>query len=287
MHDELGDTDDCIDRWAGACTREATAPGSGFSDDKVLACSDGIYRHSCGTFRRFEDLVIPACHPKGKLANGAACLDHAQCGSTFCSRSPNQTHMACGVCAPRAPSGGRCWQGMPDGVPRQGCQVGEVCSRSYCLGPMNDEGESCGPAAAWASNCYGDFMTGEFPFGLGCSIYGQHDGQPYGELKPPDNAMGRCVRHERPEKCSKDDFECEPPYFCSDGLCQQARLVRPGERCDERRERCLAGTCEKGVCKGKPVAGDACDVDEMECSFPFVCVNGACALTDPACGGKP
>lgn len=270
MHSELGSEADCVTRWSDACARASTLRGSGFSDDKVRACAAGIGAHTCGTLRRFDDLVISACHPSGELANGASCLDDAQCKSTFCSRSVDPGGLACGVCAPRAPSQGRCWNGMPDS-PRGGCQVGEVCSRGYCLGPMRNEGEACGAAGAWTSDCYGDHPVERFPYGLGC-----------GEPRTDPRFSGTCTRYQPVKQCPQG-FECDQTDFCDRGSCKPKRLVGPRESCDEKSDLCLAGTCKAGACVPLPAAGDACGED-VECSFPFMCVKGACALTNPTCG---
>jgi hypothetical protein len=135
--------------------------GSGFGDANVKQWSEALEVWSCARFR-LADIMIPACHPTAR-GRGARCLDDSQCKSGYWLLLSPATP-GCGQCAPRARSNGRCWNGVPMS-PKQGCQLGEVCSRGTCLGPMQDEGETCG-LYAWTSDCYGDEPNGQW---LGCT----------------------------------------------------------------------------------------------------------------------
>ena len=212
-----GDAATCSERWAAWCTRTRALSGSGFSDSNVRECEQALRATECRRWREFDDLAIPACHPRGAVALGQPCLDHAQCETGLCLHDPTDHASACGTCARYADPNGECFLGFSG--PRRGCPVGWTCSRGYCIGPLKDEGEPCGLGSAWSSDCYGDAMLGR-----GHVLCG---GTPVS-----------------PGVCERDpDFSpCGPDPMCASG-------AREGEACDlvdcSFPLLCVAGTCAR------------------------------------------
>lgn len=225
LHAELGDRAACVDGWAAWCTRAQTAPGSAFSDLEVEACEAGIRAVQCPHWRAFKDLTLDACHPKGAVEDEQACLVDAQCASGFCMLDPMRSDAACGKCEPRSESGGECYV-QPETTER-GCPIGSICSRGLCVGPLADEGEKCGPATPWSSDCYGDGM-----------LFPQADTGCVGMWESADG-FGTCERDHDVDPCG-NDAACAPKRIGPGGAC--------GYQDGENREcafplLCVAGSC--------------------------------------------
>jgi hypothetical protein len=265
LRSELGTLATCVERFATYCAHTQRLSGSGFDDARVKQCTAGLDDLACGFFRPLPDVLVPACHPTGTQPTGARCLDDRQCQTGYCLRLvPDPA--PCGVCAPRAPTNGECWSGMP-GSPRQGCQLGEVCSRGHCLGPMKNEGEPCGIASPWTTECYGDTPTGQW---LTCQA-----------PAPQPDYLGVCRRFGAVERCSQS-ADCEPNGWCEAGKCRPRVGLASGAACGDERSLCEAGLCVNGHCQAAPSEGLACDED-VTCGFPYVCSAGVCRLGDPSC----
>jgi hypothetical protein len=268
MRYEHGTLERCKERWTRWCTRTQRLTGSGWSDALVEACGAAIEKRPCGAFRRLEDMPIAECHPAGSRANGAPCLEDAQCGSGSCFYDPGVAR-TCGRCTPRAKIGGDCWSPTTS-LPIADCPIGAWCSRGMCLGPAKDEGQVCGMASAWATDCYGEF-SGADPRLLECR----------GPATTADS-FGICRFVTRIAKCP-DGITCSPFEWCDSGTCKASTFVAEGMPCDSPREECLDGGCSGGKCVSRAKEGAACD-QEVRCAFPLLCVAGKCALTNPSCG---
>jgi hypothetical protein len=215
-----GDVATCVERWASWCARTESLAGSGLSDETVRDCEEALAAVECRRFRALDDLPLPVCHPMGQLPRGAACLEHVQCQTGLCLRDPSRQDTSCGTCEPRAPSNGDCFMGHSG--PREGCPLGEACSRGRCIGPLKDVGEPCGLGSPWSSDCYGD------------SMFGRGDAECRG-TPPSTGALGVCQRDPDFSPCSDRGGPCPPgagegaacgqevacafPLVCAAGVC--------------------------------------------------------------------
>src|SRR5579883_2356783 len=82
-----GDDNTCRGRVQLSCMARGMAPGTGFGPSQITACAAAIATASCGDFFNMASAgAIAACNPvAGTLADGAACGDHSQCHSAFCT----------------------------------------------------------------------------------------------------------------------------------------------------------------------------------------------------------
>jgi hypothetical protein len=275
-----GNADDmaaCLGVYATTCARAMTAPGSGLSPAKAIACASHVTARACRRWRMLDDFPDGDCHPTGKLALGARCIESAQCASGFCyARSSENAPWVpvCGTCAPMANMSSNTTKscsdmsydggGRPDVV---GCPPGAKCSRSMCIGPFADEGERCG-TGAWYDTCY----AGSYP-------------SPFNVSSNVDCNLTtmRCERNPAQTPCEEDG--CYFGEFCSptSKTCQPMPVTSAAPNCDGD-SACAGGArCLARHCVRVPRLGDPCDeAAGTWCSYPLSCWKGRCALVDQA-----
>ncbi len=277
-------------RFAAACARGISAPGTTNAAAQVSACSKKLAAASCG-----EDVD---CEIKGgTLEDGAACGERYQCKSGACETEPGSQ---CGKCAPRVAIGGAC------------TSASRCVEGASCVTRDGDTGTCVATKIAKAGeDCIG--QSGEI---IRCDT-GLHCSYSRGETicKAPGGAGSECSsRNDCTEGLSCVAGQCAPPLVegadcngdgCGKGLacsadekCAPIVFVKAGEACDSNRR------CENGRCKGFSIApgpggetkvtpgkcvdplpdGAACSNDEgaPECDLFAACIDGKCTPADPA-----
>ena len=98
-----GDAATCKSRSKINCPKIFDANGTSSTPSKADTCAKSIGALSCSDL--LSGVTPAGCGTDpGKLADGTACGDGAQCVSTFCSKKAS----VCGVCATKPTSGATC-----------------------------------------------------------------------------------------------------------------------------------------------------------------------------------
>lgn len=252
-----GDVATCQMRAKASCLTNLMAPSTSATPDKLDGCATAANMLACDAL--FTRDTPEACIPDpGKLADGMACGDDAQCVSTYCKKPANAV---CGVCAARAPAGGACTLDAD-------CDFKLACANSACvayspLGATCDAGHPC----ATPNLCKAGLCAAPNEAGQACT---------------PTVDGGDCDR-------TKGLF-CNPSSATA-GVCAQATFVGPGQPCgliNNTFVGCSAGgICKRtglmGTCLAPAADGGACDATNGPgCLAPAECVAGVCKLPNPA-----
>ena len=252
-----GDVATCQARLKLSCLPSLMAPSTSATPDKLDSCATALNGASCDAL--FTRQTPAACVPDaGKLANGNACGDDAQCMSKYCKKAANQV---CGVCGDKSAAGGSCALdadcqdqlkcvnmtcvayvavgGACDAT--HPCAQPNVCKNAVCAVPQ-EAGQSCTP-------------------GSGGDIFGD-------------------CNQTKGLACSPTARTCAPVMLAGAGqACGFINMAFVG--C------AAAGHCKlngiMGTCLQAAADGAACDTTNgPDCEPPAQCVNGACKLPNPA-----
>lgn len=249
-----GDVATCQARAKLACMPALMAPNTSATPDKLDKCATAYAAATCDALYTRD--TPAACIPDpGKLADGAACGDDAQCTSTYCKKPSGQV---CGVCGARAAAGGAC-------TVNEDCAFKLTCANQVCVayaavGASCDPGHPCAPPNVCKAGT--------------CAV--------------PAGAGQACT-----PSASGGDCDGTKGLFCNPQtrVCAQATYAGPGQACgivNGGFVGCSAGgTCKfagiMGTCTAPAADGAACDANmSVGCSAPSECVNGVCKLPDPA-----
>ena len=257
------DTAACASRIRAMCIESFTATGTSTNTSRVSDCATQIMPVSC------EDLYASktpeACKPlAGAVVNGAACVDNAQCASTWCARGDNMT---CGACGPKPTAGTSC--------ANQECGEGLSCVNDVCVVPGMAGAQCDGTHPCRA----GYACKGVTPGGMGTCALGLSAGTMCESLMGPNNAG-----------CDQTKgLYCHP----TTRVCTAVTYAKTGEACGVVGMGfavcASAGTCKMqgaatmGTCIAPAADGAPCDsMAGPKCSPPARCVSGLCKLEDPA-----
>jgi hypothetical protein len=252
-----GDVATCQARAKIGCLPSLMAPSTSATPDKLDGCASALTSASCDAL--FVRDTPKACIPDpGKLANGTACGDDAQCVNAYCKKASGQV---CGVCSMRAAAGGAC-------TIADDCDYKLTCASSVCVTPgavgaVCDGGHPC----AAPNVCKGGTCAAPGEAGASCT---------------PSAGGGDC-------DLPKGLF-CNPQSM----VCAQLTFAAPGAACGfvggnvvacSGGARCKTSTASpfSGTCLAPAADGAACDATNgPDCVAPAECVNGACKLPSPA-----
>ncbi len=239
------------------CMPALTAPGTSATPDKLDSCATAVDTLMCDALytRNTPMACIPAA---GKLANGSACGDDAQCMSTYCKKPAGNV---CGVCGARSTAGGACSIDAD-------CDYQLACANSVCvaygaLGASCDAGHPC----AQPNVCKSGTCAAPAEAGQPCT---------------PSLGGGDCDQ-------TKGLF-CNPSSATA-GVCAIATFVGPGQPCGLVGGGVVGcsggGLCKRtglmGTCVAPAADGAACDATNgPPCLQPAECVGGVCKLPNPA-----
>jgi hypothetical protein len=241
----FGDADTCIARTRLVCEGYAKWPGSSWTAEKFARCHEHIPQVACGGLQGLG--AGPCANVPGTLPRGAACVDHTQCVTAFCSRQVSTTGLAaCGTC-------------QEEGCITSGCKTGEICVASSAgtrCAEMQAEGTSCTPASLCATglSCLG-----------GVCMKSRGDGE-------------SCTTNE--------DCNVLQELMCVDGICREPSIVDIGASCTVGAVRCAQGgiclnmppstssTCVAPLPDGAPCSAARGGI----CTAPALCVSGVCKL---------
>jgi hypothetical protein len=258
-----GDVATCKTRALINCSKAFTAEGTSLTTTKADTCAKDFAAQTCGDL--FAATTPSSCVPDpGKLADGTACGDDAQCQSTFCSRMGK----TCGVCA-KPPSSGAA------------CKEDHDCGHGMnCTNKTNGTG-TCSKPVASGGTC--DASTS--PCGAGLSCFG-------GKCVAPAAAGAACD----PDAKTAPSCDITQGYFCVKNVCKAVKLAKAGETCGFVAatsdfilcaggfDNCAltAGTMT-GVCTAPAADGAACDdAKGPHCTPPAECVSNQCKISDPS-----
>ncbi|GAC1352537.1 MAG: hypothetical protein NVSMB1_16390 [Polyangiales bacterium] len=244
----FGDLAKCKERALLGCASRFTATGTSETTAKAERCVAAVASATCANL--LSATAPSGCETlPGKLIDGTACGDNAQCASTFCAKKAGA---GCGTCAPANVEGGP-------------CESDDACGRGLKCAPT----KKCTKSALIAASC--DPMSAPCAAGLSCyggkCVAGAKSGDkcdPLEKTAPNCDLLQGLI-------CSTT---CKPLVFANAGeACGQVgmdfKLCRGG------------GDCKDGKCVAPAVDGGKCD-DAMGpgCLSPATCVNGACKLPD-------
>ena len=252
-----GDVATCQARAKLGCMPTLMAPGTSATPDKLDKCATALSASTCDALYTRDPPT--ACLPDpGKLADGAACGDDAQCANKYCKKPANAV---CGVCAAHATAGGACTVDTD-------CDVKLACGNNVCvaygaLGGTCDAGHPCAPPNVCKSGT--------------CAMPAEA-----GQACTPSLSGGDCDE-------TKGLF-CNPSSVTA-GVCAVATFAGPGQPCGlvnggvvgcSGGARCVR-TGAMGTCLAPAADGAACDsTNGPDCVAPAECVGGVCKLPDPA-----
>lgn len=249
-----GDLATCEARVKLSCSPALMAPGTSQTPDHLESCAKTAATVSCNQL--FSRDTPDACRPKpGKLVDGMACGDDAQCVNGYCKKPANEV---CGVCSARAAAGAAC-------TVNDDCDYLLVCAMSLCAAPgavgaSCDDGHPCvAPNVCKASQCTA-------PIGAGMTC---------------DPVAKDCD--------STQALYCDP----ATKLCRQAGFATAGGACGVVNGGYVAcsggGHCKLGVgllmgtCLAPAADGAACDATAgPDCLPPAQCVSSVCKLPNAA-----
>ncbi len=249
-----GDVGTCVTRVTATFAPGLSAKGSAVTATELNACAAALPAASCGDLlsNRLPDACTP---PAGTLADGAACGVDAQCATKHCKLAAGKT---CGTCAARAEVAGTC-------VAATDCAAGLTCVNGVCA-KAGTSGSACSATAPCRPDfvCRGGACAAPVTAGTACA-----DGEGCDELHGV--------------VCSVVSKKCVTvTYGATNAACG---LVPSGlELCAG------SGFCKgakapsyQGTCIAAAEDGAACDLTNGPyCGAGATCVDGKCALVDPA-----
>jgi hypothetical protein len=261
----FGDLAGCNAVAKTGCLGSLQATKTAATADAYMKCSQDLKMAACSEILAHQS--PSSCRPKGgTVGNGMACGDDWQCMSGHCAIPDNAT---CGVCASLAPAGGSC-----PGHTDDECEYGQVCADNLlcvtpaaaggscdashpcvnplvCIGATTTTQGTCTTGGAPGASCTSD---------QGCSVV-----QGLWCTRETNRTCGAIIASDPGGRCgflSVSEFA-----LCKGGGGGGGCNVATGS---------AAGTCPR---LGMP--GEACGAT-APCKAGAKCVNGLCAVRDPA-----
>jgi hypothetical protein len=241
--------EECIAQDAIDCRLQGTLAGASPQALRSwVACNMALGALDCNGFRF---AAVPACDPTpGTRLEREACVDDAQCASSFCRSSGATTpgFAPCGRCSARTPLGGP-------------CDETTSCERSVCVNQRCSLYSAEGGPCSVTAECLGD---------LAC-------------------VDGLCGHPLALGAACKTDEACGDGA-CVAGVCTVRMMAAPGEPCSSTITcRGYPFFCEPATsrCVHLPRAGEACTSSEL-CPYLHICQNGTCTpLAESMCTVLP
>jgi hypothetical protein len=252
-----GSVSACETRYALLCSLVVSEPETTWTPAKQEACGSALVSAGCQAFLLAPFTGgPPACQPTaGTRANGAGCIDSAQCASAYCQHAATSF---CGTCVERGGAGAVCDTFLD-------CQAGFACVSGACAAAL-DQGAACttgGSQCALGLYCQGG--TCQLPLELNANCSGAGAQCNILEGLYCNTAVNKCLR--------------------------AAGYAAAGQDCGvvmgDMLEGCTAAAiCNGATCTAPAADGAACNVaGHVGCTNPAVCLsNGTsnvCALGTP------
>ncbi|HMJ52006.1 MAG TPA: hypothetical protein VK540_08010 [Polyangiaceae bacterium] len=261
----FGDLATCNAVAKTACLGSLQATKTAATADTFLQCSQDLKMAACTDILAHQS--PPSCHPKGgTVGNGMACGDDWQCMSGHCAIPDNTT---CGVCASLAPAGGPCPKKTDDE-----CEFGLVCADNFLCVTPGAAGASCDANHPCANPlvCAGATMTAQ-----GTCTTGGALGAPCTSDQGCSLLQGLWCTRAANRTCASvvgadPGMPCGFMSVTAFSLCKGGGA---GGGCN-----LVAGTA-MGTCPRLGMPGEAC-TDTAPCKVGAKCVNGLCAVREPA-----
>jgi hypothetical protein len=248
----------CRERLARSCVSRLTATGTNETPTRVVDCAKAIDQLSCEGYLDTARWPESCSLLPGKLPDGAGCIVAGQCEGKSCVIANRD---ACGVCRTVSPAGGTCVlpNDCVDFIP---CVEG-VCTLPGSVGtPCNEVERQC----AYGLTCRGVDSTGMgtcqhyVPTGAPCDSH-----SPFGECDFMHGDTCDLIAN----VCNHNlDWFARAGEACDNGLCNTASFCNP-----------------QSLCQVRPREGQPCAPNENGqgvCLSPARCLNGVCAIRDPA-----
>ncbi len=244
----FGKKENCAPRVTLDCTTRFALRDVAIDVVAVDACATALASAACASV--LYDALPAACNlPKGKRANGDACIDRAQCASGHCEAAKSG---ACGTCTDVPAPGAKCRARFME----SGCGPGQTC-----------ESDTCGTLVALGDACDPSHHCGA---GFSCT-------------------KGKCVKAAGiGDTCDLADPNapsCDWGEVCNP-VCQPINVLPYDEPDCATIPRSVCGgqaACN-GSCVAPPVEGKPCNAagssEGEKCRWPAVCESGACVLPD-------
>jgi hypothetical protein len=238
-----GDDTRCVGSVTAVCLDSVAAPGSGWADATLRACTRAVGALSCAAFLRGKP-APGACRVTGTTDTGDACAYDGQCRSGYCRVTVGQ----CGNCVTPGLTGSPCGSSAD-------CDGDLMCASSGTCQPPATAGVGCDDPPR--------------PCQLGLACVG-------GTCTPRGGAGASCD----PSESAACDAELG--FFCdeSTSTCQPTGVAQIGQSCGPRSATCYGGgVCANGTCARSPGTGDACDGDGgggAVCGPLGTCTGGVC-----------
>lgn len=250
-----GDKATCEQRIVFNCVESFTAPGNTTKVADVDACVAALPGAACIDLLN-NNFPAPCSFPPGTFTDTTGCGGDFQCQSSNCVVPAGS---ACGTCQAKSAAGGACTE---DGE----CEKGLICAQQKCVMP-GKMGDSCAAAPCSATlvclngTCQAPLMLGDT-----CTPSMQINQQTcnvgFGEV------------------CGFFTNKCETIQVANAGqacgLVNGAVTLCMGDSSCEGAfgsQKCVAKAADGGACN--PQGGP-------QCLGPAACVNGMCAVPDPA-----
>lgn len=268
-------------RYERSCVARLTLPGTSWTAERFEACAaDGKVLPCDATERPAPCIVLP-----GGFAEGAPCLDDAQCASTRCQRTfgsaPGQATVVptCGTCAAASARGEAC-----AGDAAGGCVDGTECARvggapvceAVTYGEAGAPCDDVARACARGTECDPSSATCIALGGPGAACASSEACN-----LPLACAGGRCAEAGGPGSPCAGSRDCAPGLLCAGNLCVTPVWSAPGEPCGPAAP-CISGDCPRatGVCPRLLDDGSACVPfdDTTTCDSFAACTDSRCTL---------
>jgi hypothetical protein len=237
-----GDDTACVAGVTAVCLDSVAAPGSGWSDATLRACTGALSALSCSDFLRGKP-APSACRIAGTTNTGDACVYDGQCRSGYCRVAGRAQ---CGNCATPGLTGSPCGRDAD-------CDGDLMCASTGTCQPPAAAGVSCdSPPRPCRLDlaCIGGTCTRRGGAGASCD----------------------------PREAAACD--AEEGLFCDEhsSTCMALGVGQVGESCGARSAACYGGAvCTEGTCANAPGVGEVCDGDGGTGCGPLgTCTGGVC-----------
>jgi hypothetical protein len=276
-----GSVTNCETIVAANCTRNLSAPGTGFSKTFPAECGALLTTYAAACKKGPVARPVPtktACTVAGTGTGGALCGLDVQCATDACDIIGS----TCGRCTTSASTAGAAC-GPGTGVT---CAVGLACGgKNKCVtvvdvGATCDRGETTACVDGATCVVAGDAGTSDAAVSGTCQASGVKTGTAC-------SATGAGA----PDCWDAAGFFCNP----STSVCAPITYAASSSTCGTAdggaaEIACSDGVCVAGSCVGKAASGESCNVASGVCIGGTVCVDadggttGTCTTVNEKCG---
>ena len=237
---QYGDLPTCEARQSPGCLDALSAPGTGWTGDKLEACVTARTALDCMDFLHGKPQPA-ACRITGLITTSEACRYNEQCGTGYCRLAAGSN---CGNCVTRGATGAPCTSSAD-------CDGNLMCAGSG----------TCQPPASATNPC-----SATIPCVQGLACIG-------GFCVAPGVQGAPCV-----PKNNNADCDYYQGFYCdaTSMACQPYTIAQAGDSCGGTTPTVCAGeaTCFQSLCVAPADDGSPCNAASgLDCMAPSSCLG--------------